>query len=144
MKREEARLPATIIGVAALTLSALVGCGDSAPPPKAKVPSSGRVSIRTLPWDVAAVRSPQAIKIFVGVGFCGGGSKAYIARARPRYAGEGVYIRAEVGFPKVGLPKGAACPRVELFKYKTVKLARDLREVKLFDASTDPPTLRWP
>lgn len=84
------------------------------------------------------------MKISVEVGSCDGGSHSRIIRARPRYDGEGVYIRAEVAFPRVKLPPGVVCGGVGLIKQKTVWLARDVREVKLFDASTDPPTLRWP
>lgn len=136
--------PAMGIGVSSLMLLVLLaGCAGSAPP-EAKIPSNDRVSIRTLPWGVAALKWPSAVKIFVSVGFCDGGSKARIVRARPRYAGEGVYIRAEVAFPKVRTPKGVPCPAVGLFKFKTIRLSRDLHEVKLFDASSDPPTLRWP
>jgi hypothetical protein len=117
---------------ASVLLMTFGGCsGLSTTSPKDFKRSSTDLSLSTLPWRVSAVKGPRAVLIGVGVGSCGGGSKARIVRARRRYAGRNIYIRAEVGFPNVKRPKGVACGGVGLSIYKTVRVARNLQESKL-------------
>lgn len=145
-RRGPARLPVAIGVVAVFTMLVHgVGCGSqSHSTSKGTDASRDKLAIHALPWKVTSVKWPRTVTVFVEVSSCGGGSEARILPVRPLYAGRRIYILTEVGFPKVRRPKGVACAGVELSAYKTIRLEHDLHGAKLYDLSTNPPTLRWP
>jgi hypothetical protein len=128
----------------AITLLLGGGCGaDSTSDVRpTKTTPSDKLTVHGLPWEVSKVIEPRTVVIVVGAGSCRG--KPHILRARPRYEGDSVYIRAEIAFPKVKLRKGAICGGSELFIRRSIKLKRDVDDIRLYDTSANPPMLRWP
>jgi hypothetical protein len=140
------RLPNRIVAIA-IAVTFMVGgaCGGNATSDKgseATTSSNDKSVIHTLPWEVLRVIEPKTVVIVVGAGSCSG--KPRIVRARPRYMRNSVYIQAEVAFPKIKWRKGVICGGTELFIRKSIKLKRDVNKVRLYDASANPPILRWP
>lgn len=117
------------------------GCGSSAPRQAAQA-----VNIRPISWGVISTQQPDTVKIVSEVGYCQGDPKPTIRRIRSRYNGKKVYITAEVARPrkKPSSKQGALCLGRVLPIYKTIKLSRTLQGSILYDASRNPPAVRWP
>jgi len=135
----------TVAVAAAITLLVGGACGANSPSSvrsEATPSSNDKFVIRSLPWEVVTVVEPRTVVIVLGAGSCSG--KPHILQTRSRYKGDSVYIQVEVAFPKVKWRKGVICGGTELFLRRSVKLRRDVDDVRLFDTSANPPILRWP
>lgn len=84
---------------------------------------------------------PRQIRLFTSIEYCGGPG-ATIRRPVIEYSGRRAFI--ELLLTPHEEPDTGGCLLQLLGVTKTVTLKRDLDELVLFDASTDPPARRWP
>jgi hypothetical protein len=128
---------------AAVMMVAAVGCNSERPVRSHSKHYGGPVVLRVMQWKVVFAVAPKIVRIIVEAGYCVGRPKPWIQRADMRYQGDGVYLKAEVAFPRWPRWAKGDCAGVGLFLYKRVELKRDLADVRLYDAKTSPPSLRW-
>lgn len=121
-----------VLVIATLLSAALfvVGCG-----------SGDDGSERAVKWYVDRVVSPKSARLTAVVEVC----VAPVRLERPiiDYSGDRVYLELRHA-PEAGEGEHNGCFLSLSVLHKTVTFQRDLDELILFDASTDPPEQRWP
>jgi hypothetical protein len=118
----------------------LTACGSDA----GQGNSKKRVAtVRSVKWGVFKILNEKKARIVSEVGYCVGDQKPWIKHVKVRETSGVATILAQAAFPKQQDPKGF-CAGVGLFIYRTVRFDHDLSDLRLYDARTDPPTLRWP
>ena len=97
--------------------------------------------LRPLRWDVYKAIGSRKVRLVGQVPYCAGAPEPRVDRAVIHYAGRRVLIKLWM----IGeLPtKSTKCLGSLLSVFRTVKLKRDLDELKLFDASVQPPKRRY-
>lgn len=92
-------------------------------------------------WRVAALRGPREVEIFSSAGYCDG-------EAPPRYEAVRVWERKTriyiAPFIAKAHPAGGFCRGIGAFQRGTVRIAQDVDDARLYDATKSPPRLRWP
>ena len=121
-----------VLAIAALAGATLlaVGCG-----------SGDDGSERAVEWTVERAVSPKSVRLVAVVEVC-----LYSVRLEQpiiEYSGDRAYIELR-HTPEKGEGEHGGCFLSLSVLHKTVTLERDLDELVLFDASTDPPVQRWP
>lgn len=120
-----------VLAVAVLSCATLLGCG-----------SGGDGSERAVKWGVDRPVGPKRVRLSAVIEFCSAVSPP-LEQPIIEYIGDRVYIELRVAPDELeGDRKG--CLLSLAVAYKTITLERDLDELVLFDASTDPPEQRWP
>lgn len=144
------RLAVASLGCAALFMS--TGCGgedhassgnagEMASPSPTSVGLRGEIQRTPVHWRVAAVVGPNAIRIFSRSGFCDGYQVS-------RYGA--IHISERIGSVQIRpiavehLPKRGVCRGVGQTLEHVVHLQQPFTQVKVFDATTPTPGLRWP
>jgi len=127
------------LATAVVLLVGAAGCGGQVVPKLARVPNSPTRYVRTKAWRVQAVLGERTLRLVLEVGSCG---EPYVIRALPVYLGDVVYIQSEVAFSKP--TSKAICVGGEIAIYTTVRLVRNVEDVRIYDSGSDPPALRWP
>lgn len=105
---------------------------------------SKRLGIRQTHWRVMAVTGPKMVHILSSEGFCveDESPPVFIAyRAVSR--GNRVYITPYIAQVRRQNPS-MVCRGVGFSQEGTIRLGRELDDVQLYDATTSPPSLRWP
>lgn len=119
-----------------LGLAILTGCGSE--------DASSR-DPEVIDWRVADIVDADTVRIVGEVGHCVGQPEPTIGTPEIAYDGRRVYITATVDASSdAALGEDEVCAGVELVVYRRLDLRRDLSELKLFDAGSDPPEQRWP
>jgi hypothetical protein len=96
-------------------------------------------------WGIVKSTGPRTLKIGGEADYCWGTRPwPKIERVTTSYRGKKVYVTTEATPPAEGSPNGRKCIHVGLPIYRDVTLDRSLRGSLVYDASTDPPALRWP
>lgn len=128
-----AHIARSVIASAILLLAVLLvfGCGGG----------DGQ-SAQVVEWGVARPLGPRQIKLVTSVNHCGGEPAPVIEQPVIKYSGRKVFIELHI-VPEEKVDDGG-CLLELLGVSKTVTLKRDLDELTLFDASTNPPERRWP
>lgn len=111
------------------TCVALLGCGG------------GGADENALPWAFYKHLGPHKGKLAVEVGYCVGEPRPRLEQVTRRYSGDRVFLTLTL---KEGPPEPEKCLGKEIAVFKTVSFRRKLGQLELFDASTNPPTRRWP
>jgi hypothetical protein len=121
-----------VLGIAALLSTPLfaVGCGGD----------DG--SERAVNWTVERAVSPTSVRLAAVVGSCS--DPVRLERPIFEYSGERVDLELR-HTPEKSEDEYEGCfaPTLGVL-HRTVTFKRDLDELVLFDASTDPPEQRWP
>jgi hypothetical protein len=120
------------MGIAALS-SALMfaaGCGGS-----------GDGSERAVEWYVERAVSPKSVRLVAHVEICL--KPVRLERPIIEYSDDRVYLELRHA-PEELEGKRNGCLLLLWPLRRTVAFKRDLDELVLFDASTDPPEQRWP
>jgi hypothetical protein len=159
-------MPAALI-MAAVLAGLLVGCGSNSsddrskaaaeslpiwltaedpliPEFKGKPVLSERMGIRQTHWRVIRIAGPKEVRILSSVGYCveGESPPVYVAyRAVGR--GKKLYITPYVAQLRRQTPS-TICRGVGFTQEGTILLERPIGDVELYDATTSPPSLRWP
>lgn len=119
-----------ITALAGSTLLA-VGCG-----------SGGDGSDRAVEWGVDRQLGPKSLRVGSTVEVCW--APVQLEQPIIEYENDRGYIELRHILEK-GEGEYGGCPLTgPLTLYKTITLERDLDELVLFDASTNPPEKRWP
>jgi hypothetical protein len=125
-----------VIGV--LTIAVLVGatlfgvgCG-----------SGDDGSERAVEWGVDRPLGHKRVRLSAVIEYCSAVSPPF-EQPIIEYIGDRVYIELRVA-PEELEEDQNGCFLSLAVAYKTITLERDLDELVLFDASTDPPEQRWP
>lgn len=92
-------------------------------------------------WKVGAILGSSAVEIVGAVGYCVGESRPRFGKVTSTRQGHRVYIEA---FIVNAPPKTGPCRGVGYFERRAVDLGEDVHGLRLYDASTSPPTVRWP
>lgn len=124
--------------------------------------------VGTVHWRVSKVAGPHAVRIYSSLGYCAGDElpprfagyrlsgrgrnlyitpyaaklkfrhgKAYSAKVMP----QGKVIGGRLSFPVHN--EIFVCRGVGYYPYAVLKLNQRVKVVKLYDATTSPPSLRW-
>ena len=127
------RKPISVLAVAVLAGAILLGVGCG---------SSDNGSERAVEWRVDRPLGPKRVRLIATVEVCSI-DLPVLEEPIVEYTGNRVYI--ELRRTPEELEEGTnGCLLQLLGAYKTITLERDLDELVLFDASTDPPEQRWP
>jgi hypothetical protein len=140
------RLLTALIVTAAAGL-AISGCSSDAPNEQAEKSSVAKMDpTRTRPvrWEVHSFPDSDRVKIISSAGYCEN------LESPPRYGriqvvgrADGTYIKAFLLRSKSRLsPRNNACLDVGSSVFRIVAIDRNGYGPKLYDASTDPPTLQ--
>lgn len=145
-----------------LVFSALfvVGCGSSAEPTDSsgRLPNTGpaptlevltKKSIASDTRNLVAVRwklsgSPRGrqVAIYAQRGYCVGEAPPEFKGVRVVESGDRVFITAYMNRPAA--PEQAVCGGIGGFLRGTVEIRQAADDARLYDASTAPPSKRWP
>jgi len=124
--------------IGALTIAALlaatplgVGCGGG---------DDG--SERAVEWGVDRPVGPKRVRLSVAIKSCAQPPPPF-ERPVVDYSGNRVFIELRTAPEQLSEEQNGCFLRL-FVAYKTITLERDLDELVLFDASTDPPERRWP
>jgi hypothetical protein len=117
---------ATLAGVALFG----VGCGDG---------DDG--SDRAVEWYVKRPVGPKRVRLYAVVEVCFGDVR--LEQPITEYEGDRAYIEIRRTREESEGKQGGCLLGLQIL-HKTITLERDLDELVLFDASTDPPEQRWP
>lgn len=99
-------------------------------------------SERAVQWGVDRQLGPKSLRLGSTVEVCW--APVQLEQPIIEYEGDHGYIELR-HTPEKGEGEYGGCPLTgPLTLYKTIVLERDLDEMVLFDASTDPPEKRWP
>jgi hypothetical protein len=123
-----------VLAIAVLAGATLlgVGCGSS----------GDNGSEWAVEWGVDRPVGPKQVRLSAVIEYCSAVSPPF-EQPIIEYIGDRVYIELRVAPDELeGDRKG--CLLSLAVAYKTITLERDLDELVLFDASTDPPEQRWP
>ena len=121
--------------VAAVALFALLlscGCG-----------SGSSQSAEAVEWKVARQLTSRKVKLVASVKYCGGERYPALKPSSIRYNNNKVLIKMVLS-PQPEADSEGGCLLQLLGITKTITLKRNLENLVLFDASTDPPERRWP
>jgi hypothetical protein len=92
-------------------------------------------------WKVVSVLNPYSVKISSSIGYCVGDPKPRYGQVQIVQTGRKIFITPYV--VSAGSEKDA-CFGVGWYQYWTLHLNQRLAAVRLFEATTTPPSLRWP
>jgi len=98
-------------------------------------------SSRAVEWAVERQLGPKRVRLSAVIDFCF--EPPQLEQPLIEYAGHRVYIELR-HTPEDLEGEHGGCLLGLLMLHKTITLERDLDELVLFDASTDPPEKRWP
>jgi hypothetical protein len=101
----------------------------------------GRDDEGALRWSVFKQLGPHKAILAGEVGYCVGEPKPRVEKVVRSYSGRRVLLTLFLGRRQ---PKPQDCRGVGLAVFKTVSFRRNLAQLELLDASTDPPERRWP
>jgi hypothetical protein len=122
------------LAVAAFVAMALVGAGCGG--------GDDSGSERAVEWGVDRPVGPKRVRLSAVIEYCSSLSPPF-EQPIIEYDGDSVYIELRVA-PEELEDDEKGCLLSLAVAYKTITLERDLDELVLFDASTDPPEQRWP
>ena len=111
--------------------SSALGCGGG-----------GDHATSAVPWHVSRVLGPRQVRLVASVEACHLHPTPAIQRPVIEYSGKKVFIELRVASQEHSEDEG--CLLLKLGVYRTVTLKRNLDDLLLFDASTDPPERRRP
>jgi hypothetical protein len=98
---------------------------------------------RAVEWQVDRPVGPDQIRLAAKVETCAAEDQPLLEEPLIEYSGNDAYI--ELRTTPEELPEDqTGCFLSLIMIFKAVTLERDLDELTLFDASTDPPEQRWP
>ena len=122
------------LAIAALLTATLfgVGCGGGG--------DDG--SERAVQWGVDREVGPKRVRLSAVIRSCAESSPP-LERPVVEYSGNHVFIELRTAPERLSEGQNGCFLSLDV-AYKTITLDRDLDELVLFDASTDPPEKRWP
>lgn len=127
------RRPRGALAIAALLSVTMLGAGCG---------SGDDGSERAVEWRVERPVGPKWARLSAVIEYCSA-DPPRLDRPIIEYTGDRVYI--ELRRTPEELEEGQnGCVLSLLVLYETITFKRDLDELVLFDASTDPPEQRWP
>ena len=109
-----------------------IGCGNG----------GDEGSERAVEWGVDRPVGPKRVRLSAVIEYCSFVSPPF-EQPIIEYIGDYVYIELRVA-PEELEESRKGCLLSLAVAYKAITLNRDLDELVLFDASTDPPEQRWP
>jgi len=115
-------------GVLAVSCLFLAGCGDG----------NGSTELE---WAFFRQLGPHQAKLAGEVGYCVGEPKPRIEKVVRNYSGNRVFLTLILGPER---PEPEECRGIGLSVFKTVSFQRNIGQLVLLDASTNPPSRRWP
>lgn len=107
-------------------------------PPELRWPDRRPVPVA---WEVGAVSGPSTVQIVSDVGYCVGDPRPRFGRIAITRHGSRVYIKP---FVINAPPTSGPCRGVGYFEKRAIDLGDEIQGLQLYDATTEPPTLRWP
>jgi hypothetical protein len=122
--------------------AAAIPRGERIPELAGKSVTPMRAALTPVHWRMAKVVGPRVVEIYSGAGYCVGSEPPprFLA-VRSWRRGSNIYVAP---FIAVRRASSGVCRGVGYWQYGTVHLDRSLKGVRLFDATTSPPSLRWP
>jgi hypothetical protein len=126
------------------TLGAVMsGCGTTArgAPEQELGPGWAEKAIH---WGVSSIADEDKVVLHGFLDYCEGDKKPFVHGFGVRYAGRRVFIAMNIAVPKKHTHRGSLCFGSQLPLHGRVTLDRPIRGSTLLDASTHPPTIRWP
>lgn len=99
-------------------------------------------SERTVEWGVDRAVGPKKVRLSAEIEYCSEVSPPF-EKPIIEYIGDRAYIELRVA-PEELEEGQSGCLLSLVVAYTTITLERDLNELVLLDASTDPPERRWP
>lgn len=124
----------------AVLMLAISGCGPAA---SVAADQETRPSGSQAHWRVAGMPGSRSVTISSSVGYCDGDPKPRYGKILVRSRRSKVFITPFV-VAQSRAEKGGFCDGLGWYQYRTLKLSRPVAKLKLYDASTRPPSLRWP
>lgn len=134
------RLIWVLAAVAAISSSGMA-CGDSADDTSL---AAGDDRSKTFDWGVISTKPPRTLVVGGGIGYCEGDPRPRIIRPQVEYRDDNVFIRLAVKRSPKKASKGEVCLGSELLITRVVTLRRDLSDVEIYNANTEPPNVVWP
>lgn len=98
-------------------------------------------SKRAVEWTIDHVIGPKSVRLVATVGVCW--KPVQLEQPIIEYEGHRAYLELR-HTPEEGEGEYSGCLLSLMILRKAVIFERDLDELVLFDASTDPPEKRWP
>lgn len=128
-----------LAAVALLVFSLLLadGCGGS---PEGGQSLSNQTGV-PVTWKVGGILNSSTVEIVSDVGYCVGDPRPRFGKIVIARRGNRVYIKPYVVNPP---PETGPCRGVGYFEKRAIDLGEDVEGLRLYDATTEPPTLRWP
>lgn len=104
---------------------------------------SGKSDLVGVRWGLAGPPTAKRIHVVASRGYCVGEAPPKFEAVRVVERGKSLYITA-FGSKSTPGSAGAICRGIGGFQRGYVELRQDPSAARLYDASTSPPTLRWP
>lgn len=102
---------------------------------------SGMADLKPVHWRLSGLPRVHRVKIFSAQGFCDGEPAPKFEVVRVSERGKDIYLTPYV---RKRHPTGVICRGLGGSQWGVVELRQGGRDVRLYDATTSPPSLRWP
>ena len=141
-----------------LLVVGVAGCGSSSPEERPAVAEgpiiprfrdqpvvAKRLKIRPVHWRISEVQGSNEVQIYSSEGYCEGEPPPQYAGYRLRENKAKLYITVYVAELRSPSRSGEElCRGAGYTQTGKIMLARNVEDVELYDATTSPPSLRWP
>jgi hypothetical protein len=135
------------LGAIALSMAILLvgpACGASSNGGEKTPRVQKAINHHVSPWGISSIVGQRRIRIVSSVDYCAGDPKPHIRHVSILYHDWAAYVTVEAVIPRRKSPGMTFCAGIELPLYRTIRLTRDLKDVKIYDGGIDPPQQRWP